>query len=261
MIGVISLLLIISLTLFVTRIATLVLMMTGVSRPIAEFQSRSAYSGAGFTTQEAEAIVNHPVRRKIIYSLMFIGNIGIATVVATIILSVLNSYNSQQWWVHVLILTGGVIFLSILTYSKRFDNWINEIIYKSLKRYSKLDIKDYLSILHLHSGYSISELSIVSKDWLAGKTLKESEISKEGVLVLGIKRKNGDYVGTPQSDTKIIDGDTLIVYAHTDKLEELSGRHFGKKGEKAHTEAINKQAGYLKKQAENDEVSSSEEKE
>ena len=242
MIGVISLLLIISLTLFVTRIATLVLMMTGVSRPIAEFQSRSAYSGAGFTTQEAEAIVNHPVRRKIIYSLMFIGNIGIATVVATIILSVLNSYNSQQWWVHVLILTGGVIFLSILTYSK-------------------LDIKDYLSILHLHSGYSISELSIVSKDWLAGKTLKESEISKEGVLVLGIKRKNGDYVGTPQSDTKIIDGDTLIVYAHTDKLEELSGRHFGKKGEKAHTEAINKQAGYLKKQAENDEVSSSEEKE
>ncbi|MCP4177744.1 MAG: potassium transporter TrkA [bacterium] len=256
MIGVISLLLIVSLSLFVTRIATLVLMMTGISRPIAEFQSRSAYSGAGFTTHEAEAIVNHPVRRKIIYSLMFLGNLGIATVVATIILSVLNSYNSQQWWTHVLILACGAAFLSILTYSKRFDNWINKIIYKSLKRYTKLEIKDYLSILHLHSGYSISEFSIEPRDWLSGKTLRETEISKEGVLVLGIKRKNGDYIGTPQSDTKITEGDTLIIYNHTDKLEELASRHSGKKGEKAHADAINKHVGDVKKQAEEDQISS-----
>ena len=42
------------------RAASIALMMTGLEKKKARFQALSAFSGTGFTTKEAEAIVNHP---------------------------------------------------------------------------------------------------------------------------------------------------------------------------------------------------------
>lgn len=52
------------LSLQLTRIATGVLIATGVPPTSTAFQARSAFSGAGFTTTESENVVNHPVRRQ-----------------------------------------------------------------------------------------------------------------------------------------------------------------------------------------------------
>ena len=66
MIAIISLLVTIALSLFVMRIGTTALMLTGVSRELARFQSRSAFTGVGYTTKESESITTHPVRRQIV---------------------------------------------------------------------------------------------------------------------------------------------------------------------------------------------------
>jgi len=44
---------------------------TGMERDRARFQALSALTGTGFTTQEAESIVNHPKRRRIATCLIF----------------------------------------------------------------------------------------------------------------------------------------------------------------------------------------------
>ena len=49
------------------------MMMTGMDRKRAVFQALSAFSGTGFTTKEAEFVVNHPVRRRVIIWLMILG--------------------------------------------------------------------------------------------------------------------------------------------------------------------------------------------
>ena len=59
---------------------------TGVPPEIAAFQARSAFSGAGFTTTEAENVVNHPARRRIIATTMFAGSLGTPTLVVTVLL-------------------------------------------------------------------------------------------------------------------------------------------------------------------------------
>ncbi|HUW03445.1 MAG TPA: hypothetical protein VMW08_13900, partial [Acidimicrobiales bacterium] len=66
-------------SLLVTRVATVMLTLTGMSRESARFQARSAFSGTGFTTTESESVVNHPVRRRIILSLILLGNAGIVS--------------------------------------------------------------------------------------------------------------------------------------------------------------------------------------
>ena len=62
-------------------------MLTGLSKETARFQARSIITGTGFTTDEADHIVNYPVHRRIALVLVLIGNAGLVTAVSTIVLS------------------------------------------------------------------------------------------------------------------------------------------------------------------------------
>jgi len=77
----------VALSMVVTPTATVALTMTALSREAARFQARSAFSGAGFTTDEAEWVVNHPVRRRIVMLLILLGGAGLVTSLATLVLS------------------------------------------------------------------------------------------------------------------------------------------------------------------------------
>jgi hypothetical protein len=61
MTALISLIIIFTLSALITKIASEALVHTGLSKQSAKFQARSAFTGVGFTTSEAEHIVNHPV--------------------------------------------------------------------------------------------------------------------------------------------------------------------------------------------------------
>ena len=87
MAALVSVFAIVVLSLLITRFAVLVLVVTGLSRESARFQARSALTGSEFTTSESEAVVDHPVRRSVIMRLMLIGNAGIVTVIASLVLS------------------------------------------------------------------------------------------------------------------------------------------------------------------------------
>ena len=69
------------------RIAAVAMRLTGLPQDVARCQSISALTGTGFTTSEAEMIVNYPLRRRILVALMVIGNLGLASVAATFIVS------------------------------------------------------------------------------------------------------------------------------------------------------------------------------
>jgi len=76
MIAVLSLLLVAALAITAARVATIALVGTGMATEVASFQARSALMGVGYTTTEAEDVINHPVRRRIILWLMAFGNAG-----------------------------------------------------------------------------------------------------------------------------------------------------------------------------------------
>lgn len=149
MIAILSLLIVSALCLLVTRVAAMALMLTGLSRECARFQARSAYTGVGFTTQESESIVNHPVRRRIVMLLMLLGNVGIATVVATIVLSFGSTVRAEHWWVPVLTLLAGGAALIAASRSASVEHGLNHIIAWCLKRWTKLEIQDYVALLQL----------------------------------------------------------------------------------------------------------------
>jgi len=247
-IGVIALFLVLLLSLIITRVATVALTMTGLSHEAAHFQARSAFTGTGFTTGEAETVVNHPVRRRIIMVLMILRSAGLVTIVFSLILSLLSSGSDIDKLTRLGWLAGGVVVLWILAISKTLDRYMGTIIEWALRRWTDLDVRDYASLLKLASGYNVREVHIREGDWVACKDLKSCLLPEEGITVFGISRADGSYVGAPRGNTEIYPGDTLLLYGRAQKLKELDGRRADTAGDQAHDEAVKEQKLHIKEQ-------------
>jgi len=247
--------LILTLSVIVTRIATVALLHTGLSREAAQFQARSAFTGVGFTTTEAETVVNHPVRRRVVMLLMLLGNAGIVAAIASLLLTFLHtSPTSISWPYRILVLGCGLALLWLLATSKLVDRGLYQWIAWALKRWTHIGVRDYTSLLHLSDNYQILEEAVESGDWLANKTLKESTLRAEGAIVVGIQRSDGSYVGAPKGQTRIEEGDRLILYGREPVLQQLDQRCCGIKGDEAHQKAITEQKMILDKQNEREET-------
>lgn len=233
----ISLLVTLAMSIIVTRIGSVALTLTGMSREVARFQARSAFSGCGYTTREAEQSLAHPVRRQIIMSLMLLGHLGVATVAGTLVVSVMVTSQQQNWGRSIATLCGGLFVLLVFAQSKWIERQMNHAIQWALQKWTKLDTRDYVSLLQLTTDYVVTELSVSPNDWLANKTLVDLRLPREGVLVLGIRRRNGEYVGAPHADTEIRPFDSVVMYGPVDRVKELDERRAGRTGDAAHLSA------------------------
>jgi len=247
-VGVAAALTVFALSVVITRLATVALTMTGLSRQAARFQARSAFTGTGFTTSEAEKVVNHPVRRRIIMGLMMLRSAGVVTIVLSMILSFANTQPEDRPLLRLGLLIAGAAILLVLANSRWLDHHTSSIMQRALNRWTDLDTRDYASLLRLSSNYTVMEVHVREGDWLAGKSLSECQLPSEGVTVLGVYRDNGDYIGAPRSTTKIYPNDTLLLYGRADTVRQLDLRRDDPEGERAHEEAVEDQERHLTEQ-------------
>ena len=242
--AVISVLVILTLSILITRIATVALIHTGLSKETARFQARSAFSGVGFTTGEAEGVVSHPVRRRIIMALMLMGNIGIVSVITSVILTVVEERGALgvPFEYRVPLLLVGIAGLLYLGRSAVVDRALGRLINWALLRWTNLAVQDYVSLLRLSGPYEVRELLVEQQDWLTDKDLAELRLRDEGVQVLGIVRSDNTYVGVPDGSTRVSAGDMLILYGRAESLNALDRRVRGAQGDLEHERAIAEQA-------------------
>jgi hypothetical protein len=231
--SIVVLLVIAAVSLVVSRVASVALTATGLAQSAARFQARSALTGVGFTTSESEAIVNHPVRRRIVMALMLIGNVGLVTAVATLLTGFVNA-DPRRAAVHGAVLLAGLALVIAASRSAAVDRVLGRWISRLLRRYTDLDVRDYAGLLHVAGPYSVKELWVHPDDWMAGRTLGELRLRDEGVVVLGIVWADGQYLGAPGKATTVRAGDQLIVYGHDDTLADLDRRRKGAGGDTAH---------------------------
>jgi hypothetical protein len=231
---------VLGISVIVTRVGAAALIHTGLARDAARFQARSAFLGVGYTTAEAEAIVNHPVRRRIAGGLILLGNVGVVSAGASLVLSFTRATGTQAAQ-RAALLAAGLILLVLIVRSRPVDAAMSRLIARALRRWTDLDVRDYASLLELDGDYGVMELQVEDGDWLAGRTLSESALRDEGVVVLGIHPAEGGYLGAPAGDTRIRPGDGLLVYSRSHRLCELDERRHGDAGDLAHLDAVAEQ--------------------
>lgn len=235
-----SLLLVVAVSLIITRIATVILVASGLSREAAKFQARSAFSGTGFTTTESEGIVNHPLRRRVTMTLMLLGNAGIVAAASSLIIGFRGGGGGAAGF-RVLELVAGLLALVFISRSSWADRRLTRLIAHFLKRYTDVHTRDLAGLLELSGTYAVSELAVDEGDWIADRTLSEVALRDEGVAVLGITRAGGHYQGALIGSTLIRPGDSLILYGQADILTEIDHRPAGPLGDRQHDVAVARQ--------------------
>jgi hypothetical protein len=229
-----TLLIVVLLSLLVTRVASVALVLTGMSPDVARFQARSALTSTGFATAESEQVVGHPARRQIVFTLMLLGNAGLVTTVASLSQSFATAEGAGSLARRLALLIVGLLALVLVARSPRLAAASSRVIERLLRRYTSLDVQDYAGLLHVGSDYSVNRIRVPDGHWLAGRPLSDSRLTDEGMLVLGVEREDGVYLGAPRGDTCIEPGDRVLVYGPTASLGALHDRPAGEEGTVGH---------------------------
>lgn len=239
LIPVLTLLSVVVLSLIVVRVASVALTLTGLSRELARFEARSAFTGTGFTSSDSEKVVGHPVRRRIIMWLMLLGNAGFVTVISSLIWSMMGTEEAGgSLWFRLLLLLTGLVLLWFLAHSQWVDRWMCRIIEVALRRFTSIDLTDYVDLLHVGGDYAVIEVAVKPGSWLDGRSLMELHLTAEGVVVLGIERHDGTYIGTPFREAKLHARESIVMYGPRDVLTDLDSRPSGAEGEAAHRQFV-----------------------
>jgi hypothetical protein len=198
---IVTVLVVVFASLLITRVGAVALThrdVAGVSR----FQARSAFFGVGVTTNEAEAVVGHPVRRRIIAWLIILGNAGVVSVLGTLVISFGGNHGATLPRIGALL--AGLVVLALLASSRPVDRVLTRAIRRALARWSDPDVRDWSAVLELEGGYDA-------------------------------------YLGAPDGDTVVGGGDVLTLYGREERIAELDRRVRGAEGDAAHTRAVHEQ--------------------
>ena len=223
MVAVASLLFIVAVSFLIVRVSTIALIRTGMSPVSARFQASSAFTGTGFTTTESEQITRHPVRRRICISLMLLGNIGVVSVMATLILSIVLEGRSAPW-LRLAVIFGGLAVLGFLATTRFVDHNIGRAVSWALTKWTELDGRDYAHLLHLGQGYGVMEITIVAGGPIDQMPVGDSVFVESHLLVLGVQHVNGVYEGAPPNELVLQAGDKLFLYGRTDEISGFCER-------------------------------------
>jgi hypothetical protein len=181
-------------------IGSVALERTGLERSSARFQSLSALSGTGFTTSQAEKVVNHQTRRRIVSFLIILGNTGSVTFIVLMVLALRTGFFRPIMALVVLGLI--VIAVSLLASRLRLLNWVTNLATGGGRSGTAVQV------WHQGSGYSLVEVRLGQRHALVGRALKQMEAD---VQVLFIERADGVWA-KPTPDDVLRVGDRLLCY-------------------------------------------------
>lgn len=200
------------------RAGAIALTMTGMHYEQAKFQALSAFTSTGFTTREAEKVVNHPVRRKIISALMIGGYAGVAAVIVSATSSLAAS-SAKDLPRTVLVLVVGLIVIYFIARStglmQRWENFVERFLrHRYVFEYEQVE-----ELLHLTEGYGLVKMEITADSLLLGQSIVQIGKTRKDSLILGVERGKS-WLHARQMKDPVEVGDQLVIYGHLERLKE-----------------------------------------
>jgi len=203
-----------------TQMAAGALIATGLPPEVATFQARSAFSGAGFTTTEAENVVNHPARRRIIGTTMFVGNLGTPTLVVTVLVGFLapGPGNTTE---RTLVVLSGLAFAFLTIANKPAQRYLAKVGQRQARKRILPRLED-----------RTNELFVVEDDFIVGsvrvaddpeptvRSLRGMDQALPKVKVLGV-RHGESFLGVPPVDVHLDVGDEIVVYGRREDIDRI----------------------------------------
>jgi hypothetical protein len=217
--GIILIIIVVFVSVMVRKVAAVALQLTGLDKPTANFQALSALTGTGFTTKEAELVLNHPMRRRIISLLMIIGNAGTVAVIAGLVSSFIAITSAWAIFRFIILVVALYLIFKMATHT-RLARFLSKKIEEKLQEKFKLQKRTIGRILDLGEDFGIAEITLNEGSPSVGKTLAASDLREKKILVLAIERDE-ERILVARGNHKLHAGDNLICYGSFTEMREI----------------------------------------
>lgn len=196
------------------RIASTIMRLTGLPDNVARFQSLSAMTGTGFTTRESELIVNYPIRRRVLMTLMIIGNIGLVSVVSTFVVAFSEigperaSVVQQVFWFTAALAVNFLVIVNPVVDGLlcRFLSWV-------LVRTTNLGKRKFVRLLSLEDDMTIAEHHLRLRHSIMIGDLIPEHIDLSVIMIRGAETKHPSHLG---DEMEIEPFETAICFGKED---------------------------------------------
>jgi hypothetical protein len=203
-----------------TQIAAGALIATGLPPEVASFQARSAFSGAGFTTTEAENVVNHPARRRIIGTTMFAGNLGTPTLVVTVLVGLLapGPGNTTE---RTLVILSGLAFIFLLVANKPAQRYLARVGQRQARKRLLPHLEDRtIELYAVDDDFIVGSVRVADDPEPTVRSLRGMDEALPQVTVLGV-RHGDSFLGASPVDLDLDAGDEIIVYGRREDIDRI----------------------------------------
>ncbi len=209
--------------LIIVEVFVMLFRITGLTNEKARFQVISMLTNSGYTTREAELIINNKTRRKLARFVMIFGYAFTVTIVSAVVNIFLQFRND---------FTGGAvafiplffIILIILFFIKR-NNWIknnlDKFIEKVARKFLYHEDRNTIIIIDEYSDLVMAKIEMkILPDQLKNIELYKSNIKSEYGINVILKRTDKKEI-LPDANTLFDVGDTLVVMGNEKKIREV----------------------------------------
>jgi len=204
----------------VVRIGGFALQLTGIEGDVARFQALSAFSGTGFTTTEAERVVRHRTRRRIVTILIILGNAGLVTIIATLVATFTQVTDYSWFFIRLAIIIVAILILYRLVVTSRFGNRILVLVRKPLLQRILREAPAVEEVFNVGKDWGVNLVMIKEKSKNIGRSLADV-MAEEDLEILAVDRADA-FLPRPDAKEKILEGDRLLVYASGKSVRRLS---------------------------------------
>ncbi len=204
----------------VVKVGAVALRMTGLDAKRAKFQALSAFTGTGFTTRDSELVVRDDRRRRIIMTLMVLGNVGFVTILASLIGSFVLVEKAFEVPIHIVAIVLCVYLLYRVGRRGRLMRKWADWIERKLAKWTNLQEIPVEEVFQLAEGYGVAAVRVRPDSEVVGHSLAEKALAEKDVLVLAIERE-GKTIAAPKANEVIQRGDRLICYGRLKAMKEI----------------------------------------
>lgn len=194
---------------------SLALEATGMERSKARFQALSAITGTGFTTREAESVVNHPKRRRIVAWLIVIGTTGLITLLVGLLVIVRRGVEAPSTLFLIIVI--GVIALVLVIILIGIVSRLSDLMLRFLRAGPGRTWLEDKEILVQAGPYAVVRIKLDEKVVKHDMKIRDSGLMEEGMTILAIERKN-TVLSLPGTDEQVQAGDRLLCYGDVGKI-------------------------------------------
>lgn len=216
MTGLFALVVVIAVSYVLVTVGATMLELTGMEAGVARFEALSAFSGTGYTTRNSAMVVRHPVRRRIVMTLIILGNAGTATLIASLIGTFyVGTWSQALVRGAILVLVAGVAAWAI----RRFGHAFGERVRRLLMPAMVDEGVAHEEVLLYQEGFGLARVEIREGSRLDGVPLRRSGLRERHLEILAIE-DGTEVASVPEADWVLARGQWVLVYG---RLSEIPG--------------------------------------